>query len=296
MVGRGIELGAAAIQVFTQSPRMWRASRHRPEAIEAFRATLAAQDQIRQVFCHATYLVNLGTPDTGLLARSTACLLDNLRAAQAMGADGLVLHVGSHLGAGMASCLDQVARALDDVLAAADVPAGQQPCPILLENTAGAGGTIGRDVAELAAVIDRVGGGDRLGVCLDTQHLWASGVDFSTIGGADAAVEQIGATVGLERLRCIHLNDSAVPLGANRDRHANLGEGTIGTEALGALLGHPALQHLAAVLEVPGTGDGPTAEQVALAATVVADGQARRRSPAGRGPTGRRRQREAADQ
>lgn len=288
VVERGRELGAAAIQVFTQSPRMWRPSRHSAAAVADFRQAMAAQDEVRQVFCHATYLVNLGTPDEGLLERSRECLADNLRVSSAMGADGLVLHVGSHLGAGMEGCIEQVVTTLGGVLDRADHGDGV-PCPVLLENTAGAGGTIGRDFAELAAIIDRVDAGERLGVCLDTQHLWATGIEFSTEAAADAVVDHIAGTVGMERLRCIHLNDSAVALGANRDRHANLGEGTIGTDGLAALLGHPSLQHVAAILEVPGVGDGPTAEQVALGKAVVADGLARRQAQAGSRGAGRAR-------
>jgi deoxyribonuclease-4 len=274
VVGRGRELGAEAIQIFTQSPRMWRPSRHSPDAIAAFRDALDAQDQVQQVFCHATYLVNLATADGELLERSRSCLVDNLSVATAMGADGLVLHVGSHRGAGMDERLDQVVAVLGSVLdAVASGPDG--PCPILLENAAGAGGTVGRDVEELGRILDRLDAGDQVGMCLDTQHLWASGVDFSTPEGAVAVLDAIDAAVGLGRLRCLHLNDSAVPFGANRDRHANLGAGTIGTDGLATLVGHPSLGGLAAILEVPGAGDGPTAEQVALAKTVVADGQVR---------------------
>ena len=104
-----------------------------------------------------------------------------------------------------------------------------------------------------------------MGVCLDTQHLWASGVAFATVEDADAVVAAFDATIGLSRLRCLHLNDSKVPFGANRDRHENIGQGTIGEAGLGALLGHPALQDLPAMLEVPGAGDGPRAEDVAAA-------------------------------
>ncbi len=308
-VERGRELGADAIQVFTQSPRMWRPSRHTPGAVAAFRSALAGQEQVRAVFCHATYLVNLATADADLLERSVQCLVDNLRVATAMGAQGLVLHVGSHRGGGFDGCLDQVAAVLGHVLGAVPPPADEPACPILLENAAGAGGTVGRDVEELAAILERVadphapargagrsgagaragagtrGGGaggtpaqqrGRLGVCLDTQHLWASGVDFTTLGTADRLVADVDAAVGLERLRCIHLNDSAVPFGANRDRHANLGAGTIGADGLAALLGHPDLQDVPAVLEVPGDGSGPTAEEVARGKALVADGLARR--------------------
>lgn len=276
VVARGVELNADVIQIFTQSPRMWRPSRHTSEAISAFRQTFEAQDQVRAVFCHATYLVNLATADKELLHRSQACLVDNLRVATAMGAAGLVLHVGSHRGAGLQGCLAQIGGALHDALQAVEPVAGVERCPILIENAAGAGGTIGRTIDEVATIVDLVGANDRIGMCLDTQHLWASGVDFASEPAADAVVAAIDGAVGLDRLRCIHLNDSAVAFGANRDRHANLGQGTIGIEGLGALLGHGALQRIPAVLEVPGTGDGPTADQVALAKATVAAGLARR--------------------
>jgi deoxyribonuclease-4 len=275
VVGRGADLGAQAVQIFTQSPRMWRPSRHTPEAIAQFRQAMAAQVQVQAVFCHATYLVNLGSADPELLARSQACLVDNFAVATAMAADGLVLHVGSHRGAGLAGCLEQVVASLVGTLEAVDPLPGSTSCPILVENAAGAGGTIGRDFDELSIIVDRVGS-ERLGVCLDTQHLWASGVDFSTEEGADQVVARLEAGVGLDRLRCIHLNDSAVALGANRDRHANIGAGTIGADGLAALLGHPALESVPVVLEVPGDGSGPTAEQVQLAKEVVAAGVARR--------------------
>ena len=161
-------------------------------------------------------------------------------------------------------------EALDSVKGVAD------PCPILLENTAGAGNTVGRSFEELAAVIAEAGGDERLGVCLDTQHLWASGISFGTTDEADALIALISATVGLQRLHCLHLNDSKVGLGANRDRHENLGEGTIGSHRLAALLGHPDLQGLPAILEVPGRGDGPRAEDLKKARQLCRKGVALR--------------------
>jgi deoxyribonuclease IV len=157
-------------------------------------------------------------------------------------------------------------EALDSVEAVGD------PCPVLLENAAGAGDTVGRSFEELAMVIDTADGDERLGVCLDTQHLWASGLPFATVAEADDLVSLVAATVGLERLQCLHLNDSKVAFGANRDRHENIGDGTIGSEGLAALLGHPDLQGLPAILEVPGAGDGPRAEDVATARRVWAEG------------------------
>ena len=157
-----------------------------------------------------------------------------------------------------------------------EVDADPSGCPILLENAAGAGDTVGRSFEELARVIEAADGDERLGVCLDTQHLWASGIPFGTVPAADDLIDLIDTTVGLARLRCLHLNDSKVDFGANRDRHENIGDGTIGADGLAALLGHPALQGVPAILEVPGEGDGPRTEDVATARQVLEAGLARR--------------------
>jgi len=273
---RGAAIGADVVQIFTQSPRMWRSPSHTPEALAAYRAAQAAHEGIHATFCHATYLVNLAAADPELFAKSRRCLVENLVAASAIGASGVVLHVGSHRGAGLDAVLGQVRDAVVGALDDAADTLREAPCPLLLENAAGAGGTVGRSVDELAAIIDAARGDERLGVCLDTQHLFASGVDYSSLEGADDAVASLERAVGLERLGLIHLNDSKVPLGANRDRHENLGEGEIGADALAWLVGHAQLQHVPAVLEVPGDGDGPRAEDVAAARAILADGLARR--------------------
>jgi deoxyribonuclease-4 len=271
---RGEEVGAEVVQIFTQSPRMWKPSQYSAETLADYRSAQEQHATVRQTFCHATYLINLASPDPELAFRSRICLQANLAAAQGMGSKGLVLHLGSHRGLGFASALPAVADALIEALDSVDsVP---KRCPILLENTAGAGDTIGRSFEELAAVIDAAGGDRRLGICLDTQHLWASGIGFATIDKADDVVTAIDRTVGLDRLRCVHLNDSKVELGANRDRHENIGEGTIGTAALGALLGSPRLQDLAVILEVPGSGQGPRAEDLDKARRVWRSGKSRR--------------------
>jgi len=151
-------------------------------------------------------------------------------------------------------------------------------CPILLENAAGTGGTVGRSFEELAAILDAAGAAlaPRLGVCLDTQHLWASGIGYTSVEEADGVVADFDAVIGLDRLRCLHLNDSKVELGANRDRHANVGEGTIGALNLGLLLSHPALVNLPAMLEVPGDGDGARASDIQAAREAVELGLAAR--------------------
>lgn len=262
---RAETIGAHVMQVFAQSPRQWRHPDAGP-AREAFAAAWPASPIVRRVVCHAPYLINLGTTNTEIYDRSCACLADNLRAAAAMGACGLVVHIGSHLGAGLDARLDVIAAGIRDALDAAD-------CPLLLENTAGAGGTIGRSFVELARVIEQVDDDPRLGICLDTQHAWAAGMSFDTVEEADALVEEIDRTVGLDRLSCLHLNDSKVARGAGVDRHDNVGRGAIGRPAFRALLGHPALQGLPAVLEVPGTDDqGPDARELRIVRRLHAEG------------------------
>jgi deoxyribonuclease-4 len=266
----GDDIGAEVVQIFTQSPRMWKPSQYGPEVLAGYREAQAGHPTVTSTFCHATYLINLATPDPVLADKSRACLDANLATAEGMGADGLVLHIGSHRGSGFDTALPGIVEALIEALDS--VQASVDPCPILLENAAGAGDTVGRSFEELAAVIDAAGGDERLGVCLDTQHLWASGVPFGTVAEADDLVALVEDTVGMARLQCLHLNDSKVDFGANKDRHENIGDGTIGTEALAALLGHPELQGLPAILEVPGEGDGPRSEDVAAARQVWAEG------------------------
>jgi deoxyribonuclease-4 len=271
----GDEIGADVVQIFTQSPRMWKPSQYGPDVLAGYRKAQREHPNITSTFCHATYLINLATPDPELKAKSRTCLNANLATAEGMGSDGLVLHIGSHRGSGFDAALPGIVEALIEALDS--VEASTDPCPILLENAAGAGDTVGRSFEELARVIDTAGGDERLGVCLDTQHLWASGVPFGTVAEADELISLVDETVGLERLQCLHLNDSKVPFGANRDRHENIGDGTIGSEALAALLGHPGLQGLPAVLEVPGEGDGPRTEDVTAARQVWAEGVKLRR-------------------
>jgi len=270
----GADIGADSVQIFTQSPRMWKASQYSDEVLAAYREAQDEHPSVVSTFCHATYLINLASPDPELAVKSRTCLTANLSTADGMGAEGLVLHIGSHRGSGFESALPAVAEAL--VRALDEVDADIEGCPILLENAAGAGDTVGRSFEELAQVIDAASGDERLGVCLDTQHLWASGIPFGTVDEADALVVLIDGTVGMDRLRCMHLNDSKVDFGANRDRHENIGDGTIGADALAALLGHPALQGLPAILEVPGEGDGPRTEDVASARQVLEAGLALR--------------------
>jgi deoxyribonuclease IV len=255
-IDRAEERGAQAVQLFTQSPRAWRPTNHPPENLARFRER-RSEAGIEAVYCHALYLINLATPDETVWEKSRNTLLHTVGVACAIEADGVVIHVGSHLGAGFEAGLAHAVPALQEALGACEGPTW-----LLLENSAGAGGTIGRSVAELAALVDRLDGHARLGLCLDSCHLWVSGIDVTDPGVLDETVTQVEAQVGLDRLRCLHVNDAAAPLGSNRDRHANVGSGLMG-EGLGVFLAHPRLQGLAAILETPGPdGHGPDAAEV----------------------------------
>jgi deoxyribonuclease IV len=251
------KIGGDCVQVFTQSPRMWRPTNHRPEAIERFKAR-RTEAGIGGVVCHALYLCNLATPDETIYDKSVATMRATVDVACAIEADGVIFHIGSHLGAGFDAGLARVTAALEQIL---ERCAGDTW--LLMENSAGAGGTIGRSLDELAALVDALGGHARLGLCLDSCHLYVSGIDVTDPAVVDGLVREVDSRVGLDRLRALHVNDAAAPLGSNRDRHANILDGELG-EGLGAFLAHPRFQHLPVYLEVPGQNKkGPDAEEIA---------------------------------
>jgi deoxyribonuclease-4 len=255
-IDRAEAIGAESVQVFTQSPRMWRQTNHDPATFERFRER-REEAAIAGVLCHALYLCNFAAPDDAIYEKSIAALRSTMEIACAIGADGVVLHVGSHLGAGLDKGLERVVPALEQVLELCN-----DTTWLLLENSAGAGGTIGRSIDELATIFERLDAHPRLGVCLDSCHLYVSGVDVTDPATLDALLGEVDATIGLDRLRALHVNDSAAPLGSNRDRHENIGEGLLG-EQLGVFLGHPKLQGLPAVLETAGPEKhGPDANEV----------------------------------
>lgn len=255
-VDRAVEIGADTLQLFVQSPRAWRFPAHDPAILDAFGERRRAEG-LGPVFVHALYLVNLASPDDALHEKSVATLRSTMETACAIDADGVVVHVGSHLGAGFEAGLERAVPALAQV-----VELSSDTTWLLLENSAGAGGTIGRSIEELATLVDRLGRHRRLGVCLDSCHLFVSGYDVRERAELDRLVDELDGSIGLDRLRVLHVNDANAPLGSNRDRHANVGEGLIG-EQLGAFLAHPAFQELPALLEVPGQdGHGPDADEV----------------------------------
>ena len=253
---RAIEIGADAVQLFAQSPRAWRFPEHAQEDLARFRER-RAEAGIGSVLVHALYLCNLATPDEVVYGKSLETMVATVDAACAIEADGVVFHVGSHLGTGFEAGLERCVPALREVL---------EHCSdttwLLLENSAGAGGTIGRSIEELAAIVDALDGHERLGICLDSCHLYVSGVDVGEPKTMAATLKEVKTRIGLDRLRALHVNDAAAPLGSNRDRHANVLEGELG-ERMGAFLAPRALQKLPAVMETPGPDDhGPDAAEV----------------------------------
>ena len=243
-------IGGDCVQVFTQSPRMWKPTAHKPEAIERFKAR-RLEAGIGGVVCHALYLCNLAAPDDAIYEKSVATLRSTLDAANTIEADAVIFHVGSHLGAGFDVGLERVVPALGRVL-----EGNTDGAWLLMENSAGPGGTIGRSIDELAVLFGALDRHPRLGICLDSCHLYASGWDVTDPATVDRLVEELDERIGVDRLRALHVNDSLTPCGSNRDRHANILEGEMG-DGLGAFLAHPAFQGLSAYMEVPGTGSGP---------------------------------------
>ena len=255
-IDRIVAVGGDCVQVFTQSPRMWRPTDHKPAAIQLF-GEKRREAGIGGVVCHALYLCNLAAPDDEIYEKSIRAMCNTVDAASAIEADGVIFHVGSHLGAGFEVGLERATGALAQILERCDGDTW-----LLMENSAGAGGTIGRSLDELAVLLERLDHHPRLGVCLDSCHLYASGYDVTDRAGVDSLVAEVDERFGLDRLRALHVNDSAAELGSNRDRHANIGEGLMG-ENLGAFLAHPAFQHLSAYLEVPGENkQGPNANEI----------------------------------
>jgi deoxyribonuclease-4 len=255
-LGRATEIGADAVQLFAQSPRMWRFPVHAEEDLARFREQ-REESGIGSVLVHALYLCNLATPDETVYGKSLETMRATVDAACAIKADGVVFHVGSHLGTGFDAGLARCVPALEQVLDRCS-----DTTWLLLENSAGAGGTIGRSLDELAALVDALDRHPRLGVCLDSCHLYVSGIDVGDQVTVAEVLADLDTRIGLDRLRALHVNDAAAPLGSNRDRHANVLEGELG-ERLGAFLSHPAVQGLPAVMETPGPDDhGPDAAEI----------------------------------
>jgi deoxyribonuclease IV len=273
-IQRGTELGCESIQIFNQSPRMWRPTRYGEEAYAAFHEARAASP-VKAVVIHAVYLINCATKDAEMRNKSLASLTHALRVGDGIGAAGVVLHPGAQKGEPHGPSMKRAGKviraALDD----------SERCPLLLEQTAGHKGLLGRDFDETAELIELAGGGSRLGLCLDSCHLFVQGFDITDTEHLAAVLDEADEKVGLERLRCVHVNDAAAPLGSCRDRHANIGQGEMGKQGLCAFLSEPRFEGLPAPLETPGPRKkGPDKREVQAARRLRKAGlKAREKSP-----------------
>jgi deoxyribonuclease-4 len=263
---RGEERRCEAIQIFNQSPRMWRPTRYGEEDFAAFRDAFA-ESPVQSVMIHMIYLVNPAGKDRELRRKSLDSLVHALRVGDRIGALGVIVHPGALKEDTRPRAKRRAVSLLKEALARTE------SCPIIYENTAGSPQLLGRDFEETAELIELTGGGKRLGLCIDSCHLHATGYDVRTPDGMVELVDEIDARVGLKRLRCLPLNDSRDERGSNRDRHANIGKGEIGRKGFRAFLGEPRLQDLPAVLETPGPdGHGPDRKEVQAARRLWREG------------------------
>ena len=260
-VERGEERGCRSIQIFNQNPRQWKGRVYTDDEVAAFHEAMK-DSNVEQLVIHAVYLLNCASEDPEIRDKSLASLIVALNAGAQLKAKGVVLHPGSALKNG-GSAEDAVKRAGKVIKEAL---AESETCPLLLEDTAGAGGTLGRSFEELAALLEAAGGQKRLGVCLDSCHLFASGYDVRTREALGDVIDEFDKVVGCDRLGALHVNDSMTPLGSNRDRHTNLGDGEIGVEGMIAFLSEPRFEGLPVIFEGPGRlGKGVEAVDMAWA-------------------------------
>jgi deoxyribonuclease-4 len=268
---RGAESESEAIQIFNQSPRMWRPTNYRPDDIAEFNE-LMANGPVKSVVIHAVYLINCASNEQEIRDKSIASLTHALLLGDAINADGVVVHPGTLKGKPLEEGLELAGEAFRMALSESD------RCPLLLENTAGAKGTLGRSFTELAELLHRGGGGERLGICLDSCHLLASGFEVRTRDGLTEVLDECVEAVGIERLQCLHVNDSQVPLGGNRDRHAALTEGEFGTKGLEVFLSEPRFDNVPVCLETPGPSGQIGIDEVRLARALREKGVRARRA------------------
>jgi deoxyribonuclease-4 len=274
---RGVESESDAIQIFNQSPRMWRPTNYKNEEIAEFNERMA-NGPVKSVVIHAVYLINCASNEKDLREKSITSLTHALLLGDAINADGVVVHPGTLKGKPLEEGLELAGDAFRIALGESD------RCPLLLENTAGAKGTLGRSFSELAELLERGGGGKRLGICLDSCHLLASGFEVRTRDGLSKVLDECVETVGIKRLQCLHVNDSKVPLGGNRDRHAPLTEGEFGAKGLQEFLSEPRFDELPVCLETPGPSGKIGVDEVRLARELRKKGvRARRASRKSRG-------------
>jgi deoxyribonuclease IV len=245
-VREGRKIGCDSLQIFSKSPQMWSGPPIAPAAAEEFRAAVGAEG-IRATAVHHGYLANLGSPKAFMLKRSRTAFLDEVRRADLLGVDALIFHPGAHLGSGVEAGLRTIAESLRFALE--EVP--ESRVRLLLENAAGQGTTLCSRFEELASVLGQVDRPDRLGVALDTCHLFAAGFDFRDEPRYGELMDQVERVLGRGTVRAFHLNDAKADLGSHLDRHENIGKGEIGTEGFRHFVNDPRWEETPGYLETP---------------------------------------------
>ena len=270
-IGRGEERGCESIQIFHQSPRMWRPTRYGPDDFAEFRERIDGSKQVEAVIIHAVYLINCATKDRELRKKSLTSLTHALEIGDGIGAKGVVLHPGSQKTDPLKPSLKRAAKVIAEALERTD------SCRLLIEQTAGHQGLLARDFDQTAALIELAGSGPRLGLCLDSCHLFVQGYDITDEAHLGAVLDEADAKVGIDRLGAVHVNDAAAPLGSCRDRHANIGKGEMGRRGLSAFLSEPRFEGLPATLETPGPEKkGTSKAEVTAAKRLRREGRKRR--------------------
>jgi len=256
---RGRDVGCSVVQIFLKNQRQWRAKPYTAEEVQRFRAAWR-ESGLRTVFAHATYLINLAAPAAVEWKRAVSAFHDELERAEALGLPFVIIHPGSHKATGLEAGIRRIAKALDELMRRTR---GYRVM-VLLENTAGGGATIGRSFEELAAILGAVRSAERIGVCLDTCHLFAAGYDIRPREGYAATIARCRRLVGLDRVRAFHLNDAKQPLGSGLDRHEKIGRGHLGQDTFRWLLNDRRFFRVPMALETPKEPE-PRADREALA-------------------------------
>ncbi len=284
------EIGADALQIFSDNPMSWRRRASPPGELEAFRARLQ-RHHIAPVAIHAAYLVNLAGPDPDVQERSVGLLATELRVAPTFGARFVNVHIGSHRGEGVQAGIRRLAEGTERVLASVDEDhapdargvedtatdadrSGGGPAMLVLENSAGSGWNLGSDLDEMTAIADAIAAraipDRRVGFCLDTAHAWGAGIDLSWPDAIDAFLAAFDDRIGLDRLVMVHFNDSRAERGSRLDRHEHIGAGRIGERGLAHIIRHPSLAHATYILETPGMDEGFAGVNMARARALAA--------------------------
>ncbi|MCI0484095.1 MAG: deoxyribonuclease IV [candidate division NC10 bacterium] len=248
---RGKEVGCDAMQIFTKNNSQWRAAPLTEQVIEAYK-TNRRQAGIDPILAHDSYLINIASPEKDLYRKSLEALRIEVARAAVLEIPYLIIHPGAHLGSGEAEGIKRVVEALETVLEGPQA----SPVTICLETTAGQGSSLGYRFEHLAAIREGMTRRERVGICVDTCHLFTAGYEIRGRKPYEETMRQLNGVIGLDHVKCIHLNDSQRELGSRVDRHAHIGRGQIGLEGFRLLVNDPRLQHMPMILETP-KGDDP---------------------------------------